>query len=181
MTTYHLPVSKLASMTSDDHLLFVLSPYSGDADLFIATDRDPQLDANHKCTNCILGGSTPHGEIKSIKRSDNLWPTKADSVFYIGVYGYTPADYLLNVYPTNSMSLHNFFLIILFFVTLCRSFTQFHFCFFLLLLLMFWCCCCWMMMMIQNSACWVGFGCNSSVLLCPKKFHLLQVPIGRCL
>ncbi len=101
MTTYHLPLSKLNMMTTEDTLYFVLSPYSGDADLFIAVDKDPQLDENHRCTNCILGGTTAHGEIKSVKKNDPAFPTNPASKFYIGVYGYTPADFLLNVYPTS--------------------------------------------------------------------------------
>jgi hypothetical protein len=89
-------------LVDTDFLTFVLSPVSGDADLYISTTGAPQLDQNKKCTNCIIEGSSPHGEVKQIQKNDPSWPVGSGATFYIGVYGYTAADYLLNTYTTKS-------------------------------------------------------------------------------
>jgi hypothetical protein len=102
LVSYKLYTSLLNGMTSNDYLTFALSPLSGDADLFISTAGVPSIDSNKHCTNCILQGSTPHAEIKDIQKSDSNWPTGTDAAFYIGVYGYSASDFLLNVFSTNS-------------------------------------------------------------------------------
>lgn len=101
LVSYKLYTSLLNGMTSNDYLTFALSPLSGDADLFISTAGVPSIDSNKHCTNCILQGSTPHAEIKDIQKSDSNWPTGTDAAFYIGVYGYSASDFLLNVFSTN--------------------------------------------------------------------------------
>jgi hypothetical protein len=84
-----------ANMTSPDQILsFVLTSYSGDADLYISKTPEPR----YPCDACILKGSTPRGEVKAVKKTDPEWPGE-NQKFYIGVHGYKgPASFLLNVF-----------------------------------------------------------------------------------
>lgn len=100
---YKLAVSVLpADLSVNDALTFALSPLSGDVDLYISTTANPVLDANKKCTNCILEGNSAHEEIKTITKTDPAFPAGPNAAFYIGVYGYIPSDFSLNVFVPSS-------------------------------------------------------------------------------
>lgn len=64
----------LGNLTQDDMVLsFALTAYAGDADLFISKTANPVA----PCADCILQGSSPRGEVKTVKRTDPEWPGKS--------------------------------------------------------------------------------------------------------
>jgi hypothetical protein len=95
---YQVQISTLlADMKQTDKLSFALTPFAGDADLYISPTAFP---TSTNCPDCIMKSSTPHEEIKILDRDDPQWPTT--DYFYVGVFGYSKTKFSFNIFISYS-------------------------------------------------------------------------------
>lgn len=87
----------LLQMSQSDVLTFMVTPYSGDVDLFVSTGATPVP----PCDTCWKSVS-PHGDIINIPRSDSRWPIGTGAKFYVGVIPRTVAKFSLNTIVSNN-------------------------------------------------------------------------------
>lgn len=88
---FELPLSQFPPIGNDDYLVVMLSPLSGDSDLYV----HPQQPPSRPCPTC-LKSKGPGGDFVELQRSDSRWPTQPGAKFYIGVYGVESARFRLN-------------------------------------------------------------------------------------
>ena len=82
-----LPVSTVASqMGATDKLFFSVTPFIGDADLYVSKSGQP---TETECTHCIIKSASHFDEVKYIAKNDPNWPAAGQDTFFIGVHGYS--------------------------------------------------------------------------------------------
>lgn len=81
------------NITETDYLTFMVTPFSGDVDLYVSKNDFPR---STDCEDCWKSTS-PHGDIISIARSDRKWPT-SPAKFYVGCYSRTPSTFAFNTW-----------------------------------------------------------------------------------
>ncbi|KAL9650347.1 hypothetical protein ABK040_015005 [Willaertia magna] len=92
---YSVNLNVLGDLSEDDHVSFMLTSLSGDADLHVSITGNPD---GPPCTNCIFSEDSPFSEVQTLKKdTPGKWP-EAGKPFYIGVYGYTKASFTFNVW-----------------------------------------------------------------------------------
>jgi hypothetical protein len=96
---YQLDVDAVIAqnMSDTDSITFMVTPYSGDVDMFISKNNFP---TSRTCEDCWKSVS-PHGDIITIAKSDRRWPT-SPAKFYIGVLARTVSVYSINTWITSS-------------------------------------------------------------------------------
>lgn len=98
---YHLKLSKMGDVSTDDIFAIQVTPYSGDADLCVVTNTD-QLPAEFSDMHCKWSSAHGHGDVVNIPRSHASWPTGDNPRFVIGVYGRTRAEFVINTWLTGT-------------------------------------------------------------------------------
>ncbi|EFC42464.1 predicted protein [Naegleria gruberi] len=77
---------------------FMLTSLSGDSDLHVSITGVPN---GIPCTNCIFSADTPFSDTQTVDKSDNTkWPAPG-GIFYIGVHGFSVAEFVFNVWSSN--------------------------------------------------------------------------------
>jgi hypothetical protein len=84
-------------MKTSDYLYFGLTPFFGDADMFISTTRAPNTTA---CDHCIINSTNPFEEIVRLSRNSENWPST--DLFYVGIYCETQSEFSFNSWTTQT-------------------------------------------------------------------------------
>lgn len=94
---YSVNPSLFSNLNDTDFVSFMLTSLSGDADLHVSIVGLPN---GPDCTNCIFSSETPFSEVQTISKGDSSkWPT-GNNPFYVGIYGYTQAEVVFNVWSS---------------------------------------------------------------------------------
>ncbi|KAF0971716.1 hypothetical protein FDP41_009939 [Naegleria fowleri] len=97
---YSVNPSLFSNLNDTDFVSFMLTSLSGDADLHVSIVGLPN---GPDCTNCIFSSETPFSEVQTISKGDSSkWPT-GNNPFYVGIYGYTQAEVVFNVWSSKSI------------------------------------------------------------------------------
>ncbi len=94
-TVFTLSMSglNLNQIPQTDRLYFGVTPFIGDADLFVSATKEP---TELECSHCIINSTSPYDELVHIRRSSPLWPTT--DTLYVGVYAFTQSEFTFNVW-----------------------------------------------------------------------------------
>ena len=96
---YSVDPSKFEFGNDTGYATFMLTSLSGDSDLHVSITGVPN---GIPCTNCIFSADTPFSDTQTVDKSDNTkWPAPG-GIFYIGVHGFSVAEFVFNVWSSNS-------------------------------------------------------------------------------